>query len=297
MKILRKENYFMLVSRIKTFDYKVKSLTPIQQALTAVFCLLTIQYTANFLAYNELLPLVFGKDPNGIIKNTSFVVPGILAIVFSIYFEGLKGIVRIFKPYTVWKLNVFYWVFIIFIMFPMIYVGLIACDLILMRGIQPHELMWGGWDNIIKYTPIFAGVAISDELFWIGFVLPRLVKGGLSPLNAAFLMGALWALDYIPYVYTGFFLAPGVEVITVILGTFALTPWYVWLYYRTGSALILLVFNLFAQYSQNIVPMLPHDNGGSNIEAICAVVTFFIFGLLLWKLMPLSRNLPESTKF
>ena len=287
----------MSVASVQNFNSKIRMLTPIQQALTAVFCLLTIQYTGNFLAYNELLPIVFGKDLNGIIRNTSFVVPGTLAIVFSFYFEGQKGLVRIFKPYTVWRLNVFYWPFVAFIMFPMIYVGLIACDLILMRGIQSHELMWGGWDNIIKYTPIFAGVAISDELFWIGFVLPRLVKGGLSPLNAAFLMGALWALDYVPYAYTGFFLAPGVELMTVILGTFALTPWYVWLYYRTGSALILLVFNLFAQSAQGIVPMLPHDNGGSNIEATFAVVTFFFFGLLLWKLMPLSKKLPESTRF
>jgi len=287
----------MFVSSIKTFDYKVRSLTPVQQALTVIFCLLTTQYIGNFLAYSGLLPIVFGKDLNGIIKNTAYVVPGILAIVFSFYFEGQKGIVRICKPYTVWRVNVFYWLFIAFIMFPLIYVALVVCDLILMRGIQPHDLIWVGWDYFPKYTSLFAGVAISDELFWIGFVLPRLVKGGLSPLKAALLMGAFWALDYIPYVFTGFFIAPGVDVITVMLGTVALTPWYVWLYYRTGSALILLVFNLFVQYSQNTVPMLPQDTGWSNMESICAVVTFFLFALLMWKLMPLPDRPVDPSRF
>lgn len=287
----------MLFNGIRNIDRTLRSLTAFQQALAAVFCLLVIQYTANFIAYNKLLPIVYGKDPNGVITNYSFLVSGLIAIVFSFYFEGVKGVVRIIKPYSVWKVNILYWLFIIFIMFPLIYIALIVCDLTLMRGVQSHNLIWVGWDYFPTYTPLFAQVAICDELFWIGFVLPRLISGGLTPLKASLMMGVLWGMNYVPYLFTGFFLAPGVNVLNVMLGSFALTPWYVWLYFRTRSALILLVFNIFVQYSQNIVPMLPPDTGGSNIEATFAVVTFFVFGMLIWKLFPLPTKIDEPLKF
>jgi len=65
----------MFVSSIKTFDYKVRSLTPVQQALTVIFCLLTTQYIGNFLAYSGLLPIVFGKDLNGILRIQRMLFP------------------------------------------------------------------------------------------------------------------------------------------------------------------------------------------------------------------------------
>lgn len=287
----------MSISSIRNLNIKLKELSPIQQALTAIACLLIIQYTGNIISYHEMLPMVFGKDPNGIIKNTTYIVPGILSIIFSLYFLGGQGLKKVFIPYTVWRVKLRYWLFVIFIMLLLNYIGLIVSDLVVMREIELRNIIWLDWNYFRQYTPLFASVGISDELFWVGFVLPRLVAGGLTPFKASLVMGCFWGLDYVPYVFTGFFLAPGVNVSTQLLASAALAPWYVWLYYRTGSALILLVFALFVQYSQQLLPLLPHENGGSNVEILSAIFTWFVSGMLLWKLMPISKKRPGSSKF
>lgn len=269
---------------------KVKSFSPIQQALTAVGCLLTIQYTGNIIAYYELLPIVFGKDPNGIIKNTAYVVPGILSVVFSLYLGGMKGLAKLVRPYTVWRVRLRYWVLVIFVMLLLNYIGLLVSDIVLMREVKFRDITWVDWGFIRQYTPFFAIIGISDELFWIGFVLPRLVQGGLTPLKGSLVLGCLWGLDYVPYIFTGFFIVEGVNVSTQLLASAALAPWYAWLYYRTGSALILLVFAVFVQYGQQLLPLLPHVNDGSNIETVSAIFVWFVVGMLLWKLLPVSSK-------
>lgn len=287
----------MIISGIKHLNKKLKTLSPIQQALAAVVCLLIIQYTGNIIAYYEILPIVFGKDPNGIIKNTTYIVPGILSVVLSLYFGGSKGLMRVFIPYTVWRVKLGYWVLVIFIMLLLNYIGLIVSDIVLMREIQLRNIIWVDWNFIREWTPLFASVGISDELFWIGFVLPRLVGGGLTPYKASLVLGCFWGLDYIPYIFTGFFIAEGVNISTQLLASAALAPWYAWLYYRTGSALILLVFAVFVQYSIQLLPLLPHNNDGSNVETLSAIFAWFVSGMLLWKLMPISKNSAESSEF
>jgi hypothetical protein len=77
----------------------------------------------------------------------------------------------------------------------------------------------------------------------------------------------------------------------ILLGWFSLTPLYIWLYYRTGSALVVLVFNLFMQFLFTAIPVLPHATGDNQATAMANLVCL-VFGLLLWKYFPKTR-LPQ----
>jgi hypothetical protein len=260
-------------------------LEPGQQAFLIAGIGLIMQYSLNILAYFELLPDIAGISLNGVVRNTAFLIFGFLAVIGSLYFEGLEGIKRLFRPYTIVFFNPLYWFFACLILVPLLYLSILLDDLLYLRSPEFHALNLPTVEAVIQWAPIFLQVAICDELFWIGFIYPRLIHAGYRPLKASMLIGILWGLDYIPYLFNNFLVANQLNISSLLFGWLALTPIYVWLYHRTGSAILLLVFNVFMQFEYGILPILPHDTGDNNLTAMSNLVCFS-FGILLWKIAP-----------
>jgi hypothetical protein len=253
--------------------------------MLGVFICLMLQYTVNSLAYFELFPDLFGKSLNGIIKNTSYVIPGLLAIFLVCLFDGRAGVLNILKSYYKFAHPLWFLFSASCLILPL-YLALFLDDLlyaaILNEEPGSYDFIWPTRQNIIQYTPSFIFVAISDELFWIGFIYPRLLAAGIKPLRASLLIGFLWGIDYLPFLFTEFFLSPGLNAPNLVLGWFAVAPLYIWIYHMTHSALLIVFFNVCLQYLYNAVPVLP-INSGDNSEAAMANITVLVFGVLLWK--------------
>ena len=271
----------------------LQSLSPLQQAYAWAALAMALQYLFSTLAYAQVFPDIAGKSLNGIIKNSTYLIPGILAVIGVWLFEGRNGIARIFKPYL--KLTVRPWWFMLAgaIMLPILLLALMLVQLLNQPVIDLPAPVWPSLEEFIRTTPMLVQVAISDELFWIGFIYPRLVGGGYSRVKAALVIGVLWGMDYLPFILTGFFVAPGLSASSMVLGWFALAPVYIWFYHKTGSATLLVFFNVSMQYSYNILPVLPGVTG-SNMEVAMANLVTFIAGMLLWWLYPRGAETTEG---
>ena len=259
------------------------------QVYLVVALVILSQYSLNYLSYYDLMPDILGISLNGITKNTSYIIPGTMAILGTLYFESFRDLKRILYPYLIIPKNPVYWIIACWIMIPTLYVALWLNDILYGRELILHVTDWPTWEVIKFNTPLFLNVAISDELFWIGFILPRLLYCGFSPLKASLAIGIFWGLDYVPFLWTDFLVSPGLNAPNLILGWFSLTPIYVWLYYRTGSAIIVLVFNLFMQFLYTAIPILPLVTG-DNTGAAMANLVCFLTGLLIWKIAPTTNR-------
>jgi hypothetical protein len=274
-------------------SYPIFRISPFNQAMLGVLICLVLQYVLNALAYLELFPNVYGKSINGIIKNTSYIIPGCLTIFLVCLFEGRVGLARILTPYL--KLaHPLWFLFCATCLILPLYLALFLDDLLyaMVLNEEPgsYVFIWPTWQSVIQYTPSFVFVAISDELFWIGFIYPRLLSAGIQPLKASLLIGFLWGLDYLPFLFTEFFLSPGLNAPNLVFGWFAIAPLYIWIYHMTHSALIIVFFNVCMQYLYNAVPILP-INSGDNSEAAMVNITVLVFGILLWKFTNIRQRM------
>ena len=80
--------------------------------------------------------------------------------------------------------------------------------------------------------------AVGEELGWQGYAYARL-KNGRSAINAALIIGAIWALWHvIPYVQLG---RSADWIVWQCLGTIALRVIIVWLFVNTGQSVFVAV--------------------------------------------------------
>ena len=265
-----------------------KQLTPLQQVLALTIICLLLQYSINFLTVLNAFPDMFGKSVNSIIQNHTFLIPGVLAIVGTWFYEGSEGVRRIFRPYRTVPLNPLWWLFATLALLPLLVLALHADDFLYQRtddwGVQLPT-----WEAILSGTPKFVKVAICDELFWIGFCYPRLIHAGMTPFNAGIVIGALWGLDYLPFIATDFFVTPGLSAASLLLGWVALAPTYIWLYHKTRSALLIVYFNLVMQFSYGCIPIQPNAMDTNSGMAMANLFTL-ILGIILWRYFSHGRS-------
>ena len=261
----------------------LRKLTPIQQAYGFIGAALCSQYILSALSYFQLLPDIGGKSLNGIVKNSTYMIPGILAIIGAMYFEGFKGLRRIAKSYTQLRFHPLWWVFAGLAMIPILLLSLHGNDLLQQREFTRYFISLPGWDEIKQYSPAFIQVAISDELFWIGFVYSRFIQAGYPITKAALVIGVFWGMNYAPFLFTQFFVSPGLDGSSIVLGWFAITPLYIWLYHKTRSATILIFFNVCMQFAYSSLPILPQLSGDNSGVAMANLVTLCAgLALLRW---------------
>ena len=263
----------------------LRSISPINQVYLLVGLSLFLQYFLNALVYYQFIPDFFGHSLNGITKNSTYLIPGFLALISAGFFTGRAGILKILRPYKVFPLNPFWWLFSLGIIIVILWLSLHLNNLLYQQELLSYTVKFPPWQSIASSAPLFIQVALSDELFWIGFIYPRLVASGHTPLKASLLMGIFWGIQYVPYVYTQFFVGPGLSVSSLVFGWFALSPIYMWLYHRTGSAIIIVFFNVCMQFSFSALPTLPLIVGDNTVVAMANLVTLLV-GLFIWKYFP-----------
>lgn len=271
------------MSPLSSKTEELRHISPMQQVIAVIVLCLLGQYLISLLAILEFFPNIAGKSLNGIFKNHTFLIPGILAFSAAFFFEGKAGLYRILQPYKIIPQNPIWWLFATFSVLLLITIALYLDDTLYQRPLTWHPIDLPSLDQVIRQSPKFIKVAICDELLWIGFVYPRLRHSGISPLGASIILGLLWGLDYVPFVYTEFFVTPGMTVSTLVLGWVAITPLYVWLYHKTGSASLIIFFNLCMQFSYGAIPIQPVVTMSNSGMAMANLVCM-LFSLLIWKL-------------
>lgn len=255
-----------------------KQLSPIGQIWLIVVGLVTAQYAVHSLVYFGF----FAK----VISEFAFLANGILAVVFSYYFGGRSAINDLILPYSRIPQAKVWLVFAIGWNFPLISLAIPLNDFISGTPVIWDHPHWVGFRAIAESILLFTVVALCDELFWIGFILPRLLAAGYQVNRASLAIGVFWGLSYIPFIFTKILVSRGIAPETLALSWFAMAPIYIWLYCRTSSALAVVLMCVSMQYSNWSLPVLPqppdYDNGDLNMLNLLTLVA----GVALWRLFP-----------
>lgn len=174
--------------------------------------------------------------------------PFIGAIVTTIYFDSLKGILELLKKLFIWKIPLYN--FLVAIGLPLLFLA---------SGIALYALFIGSpgvFENKFLAIPavllnsVYIG-PLGEELGWRGFLLPELQKNN-SAINSALIVGFIHFSWHLPLFWAPFgALVSGqplsiLLVLTYLLLVICWSGIQTWLFNNSnGSVLIAILFHLF----------------------------------------------------
>lgn len=186
---------------------------------------------------------------NGFFRITGSFMPSIMSIIFTGYYNGSNGIKKLFKKFTIWKVNPLFYVFVFSYTAMSIYIPSFICSIIginykicINNHISSFQLTSPLTILICFFAVMIFGGPVGEELGWRGFLLPKLQKK-VNPLISSIILGIIWTCWHIPMFY---FHVPGYDIsfISYLLETIWLTILFTWLYNNTkGSLLIIILYH------------------------------------------------------
>jgi membrane protease YdiL (CAAX protease family) len=128
---------------------------------------------------------------------------------------------------------------------------------------------------------------IGEEIGWRGFLLPLLMKRR-SPLSAALIVGAVWAIWHVPFYWTRILENPA-WFVNFCFGVMCLSVIFAGIYVLSRSVLATIALhwhiNAIQDANEHLFPDLPSLGGGSDPYAltmsavIFAIAVIFAFAL------------------
>ena len=201
-----------------------------------------------FLILTPLLSLAipfFLPLPMEIVPLTMVFVPALLAIVLTALSEGKNGVGALLRKLFQWRVA-FKW----FVVTLALALGLrlTMSTLALLFGWIP-SIKLNGWslpEYIIIGIFILIG-AVTEELGWRGYALPRLLASR-SALSSALLIGVIWGIVHLGLILPGQMNA-GSHWLPSLLYIVGLSVILTWLYVQTrGNLVIPILFHIGQSY-------------------------------------------------
>ncbi|MCG2462721.1 CPBP family intramembrane metalloprotease [Flavobacteriaceae bacterium F89] len=219
---------------------------------TYIFLLITIIWSWTFWVIG-LNYLTDGVNQESIGKFLIFFFTGVYGptisgIVTALVFDGLNGVLNLFKKVFIWNIPFINYLYIILL--PIFFVVI---------GIGLYKIFIGDIGSFDKMaflsipTTLWAGFyagPLGEELGWRGFLLPEFQKR-FSSLKSAILIGIIWFVWHIPLFRAPFGTLVSGEAISILpviiyfMMLICLSIIITWLVNNSrGSVLIAILFHL-----------------------------------------------------
>ena len=205
-----------------------------------------------------------GNNPNLSIVNV--IMPSLVALVVVAIFEGKKGITRVFKDQSRFKIG-FKWLLLSLLGIPLIAALAVLVEL-------NFELSAFGLrtSRLIPEMIVILIIGLGEEYGWRGFLQPRLMKK-FSLFNASLLVGLIWGLWHFPAYLIGTGVPKEMNFLIFLLWVLLASLFIGWIYYHTQSVITSILVHISANASFNYLMLLPEFTGNMR--------TFYILILLL----------------
>lgn len=181
---------------------------------------------------------------NGAFRLVGAFMPSVMAIIFTSYFYGKKGIKELLKKLTIWKVNPLFYVFALFYTAASIYIPSFIC---ISTGANykihiNNQISVFHLNNPFTILAFFLAIIVfggplGEELGWRGFVLPKLQKK-FTPLISSIILGFIWTCWHIP-MFLFHIEGYNINFIVYLLQTIYLTIIITWLYNHTNGSLLI----------------------------------------------------------
>ncbi len=211
----------------------------------------------------EPMERIFG--PMGY-TNVAFIVavygPAIAAVLLVVRSYGLAGLVLFVRRFTLWRMSVPWWVFLILGIPVLTYLGAA------LSGHLGDPFPFSPWYLLVPAlaTRLFTGPV--EELGWRGVALP-LLQRRVAPLWAGLIIGVIWAVWHLPAFSIGGTAHSAWDFGPYFVGVVALSVIVTALFnVSRGSLLIAALFHF-----QMMNPILPEAQPWENlVVALVAIV-------------------------
>jgi uncharacterized protein len=174
--------------------------------------------------------------------------PFIAALIVIPLTQGWAGLRELGSRVIRWRVR-WYW-YVVAIGLPLT-VLLITAVLNVALGASAPSLAFGSVGAILLFFAVRlinpGDGPMGEEPGWRGFALPGLQGSGLSPLVSTLILGVLVTGWHVPILFLeegG--LQPSI-LVGYLLGSFAVTFWYTWLFNRTGGSVLMTIVSHAAQ--------------------------------------------------
>jgi hypothetical protein len=203
--------------------------------------------------------------------------PLLAALIVIPLTQGWAGLRELGSRVIRWRVR-WYW-YVVAIGLPLT-VLLITAVLNVALGASAPSLAFGSVGAILL---VFAVRLINpgdgpmgEEPGWRGFALPGLQGAGLSPLVSTLILGVLVTGWHVPILFLeegG--LQPSI-LVGYLLGSFAVTFWYTWLFNRTGGSVLMTLVSHAAQGTITIGGLWPAGADFAQANLLNGVVLSFV---------------------
>jgi uncharacterized protein len=167
--------------------------------------------------------------------------PFIAALIVIPLTQGLSGLKELGLRMIRWRVR-WYW-YVVAVGMPLAVVALTA-TLNVALGASAPSLAFGSVTTILM---VFAmrlvnpgDGALGEEPGWRGLALPGL-QTTLSPLVSTMILGVVVTVWHVPLLFMEEGLLQPSIIVGFLLGSFAVTFWYTWLFNRTGGSVLMTI--------------------------------------------------------
>lgn len=266
----------MIIKRDSSVKIQIVTYVLITYALTWIIWGVIYFFSNSFFAINT------ADGSQTIFINN--LIPSIVGIILTGYFDGFDGIKGLFKRFTIWKVNPFFYIFVLFYALASYCVPFWICNTIGYKCCLKAPAFFRAPLGfcLILFTLIYWTVirgALREELGWRGFLLKKL-QSKLSPVCSSLIVGTLWACWYIP----SFFLNKNpydVESFGLFfISTITLSIILTWIYNRThGSLLFTSIF--YGAYGTTVAELVSYGRNDFMVRINKYTVIFVAFQVVL----------------
>ncbi len=182
-------------------------------------------------------------------------IPLGLAMLMTVYLDGVAGLKKLFGSFTHWRVPVKWYALAFTWKFILGYLGITA---IVLMGLDvwPHLVNHDWLPNLITNAFFIVGIALVEETSWIRFSVTRLQEKRTA-LFSSIVVGIAWGLWYLMMMLLGEGVPDGIPWYAFMISMFSLTVFLTWAYNTTRSGTVLLIMQVFSNCAFLVAPMLP----------------------------------------
>src|ERR671911_2778686 len=169
--------------------------------------------------------------------------PFIAALIVIPLTQGVEGLKRLGLRMIRWRVK-WYW-YVVAIGIPLAVLGLTAGLNVALGASTPSLASYGSITTVLMMFAIRlvnpGDGALGEEPGWRGFALPGLQGSGYSPLLSTLILGVLVTGWHVPLLFMEEGLLQPSIIVGFLLGSFAVTFFYTWLFNHTGGSVLMTV--------------------------------------------------------
>jgi len=224
----------------------------------------------NSVIPDEQMPLLYGVTLLG---------PSIAGLVAIALFDGREGFRSLFSRLRKGRVSP-RWYLMALLTAPIVIMTLLLIFSLFSNVYRPAIFTEANKTSLLL-TGIFMGLVVGffEELGWTGFAVPRL-RQKYSVLTTGIILGLFWGLWHLPLFVASTNSSGAIPpVIYLLILLFSFLPAYrvlmVWVYYQTGSLLLMVLMH--APLSASQLLLIPPELSGVQL-----VVYDLTFAAVLW---------------